>query len=92
MARARRGLGISSAVLVCNPVPDDHALDAAAVADAVTECERRANREGVCGKAVTPFLLRCLAEVTRGASLEANLALLRSNATLAAQIAVACAA
>lgn len=92
MARARRGLGISSAVLVCNPVPDDHALDAAAVADAVTECARRANREGVCGKAVTPFLLRCLAEVTRGASLEANLALLRSNATLAAQIAVACAA
>jgi pseudouridine-5'-phosphate glycosidase len=59
------------------------------VAAAVVECERRASAAGVTGKAVTPFLLGALAEVTGGASLEANLALLGANATLAARIAVA---
>ena len=43
----------------------------------------------MAGKAVTPFLLWCLAEETGGASLEANLALLESNAALAAEVAVA---
>jgi pseudouridine-5'-phosphate glycosidase len=73
---------------LCNPIHPDHALDAVAVSQAVAECERRAAAAGVTGKAVTPFLLSCLAEVTRGASLEANLALLRANAALAARIAV----
>jgi pseudouridine-5'-phosphate glycosidase len=88
LARARVRLGVESAVLLCNPIHPDHALDAVAVSQAVAECERRAEAAGVSGKAVTPFLLSCLAEVTRGASLEANLALLRANAALAARIAV----
>ena len=88
LARARLQLGVDSAVLLCNPLPPGQALDAAAVAQAVAECERRAASAGVTGKAVTPFLLSCLAELTGGASLQANLALLRANATLAAQIAV----
>jgi pseudouridine-5'-phosphate glycosidase len=46
----------------------------------------------VRGKALTPFLLSCLAEETGGASLEANLALLESNASLAAGVAAALAA
>ena len=89
LARARAALGVESAVLLCQPVPPQHALDRDAVDAAVAECERRAAAAGVSGKAVTPFLLSCLAEATRGASLEANLALLRANATLAAQIAAA---
>ncbi len=63
-------------------------MDAAAVADAVKECEARASAHGVTGKDVTPFLLSTLAIVTGGASLSANLALLHANATLAARIAV----
>jgi pseudouridine-5'-phosphate glycosidase len=89
VARAHRELGTRSAVLVCNPVPASHALDAEVVARAVHRAEARAEREGVRGKAVTPFLLSALAEETGGASLEANLALLRSNARLAAEVAVA---
>jgi len=92
IARARRALGVESAVLLCQPVPSSHALDRDVVAAAVLECERRAAAAGVTGKAVTPFLLAALAEVTAGASLEANLALLGANATLAARIAVALAA
>ncbi|HEU4354132.1 MAG TPA: pseudouridine-5'-phosphate glycosidase [Actinomycetota bacterium] len=88
-ARAQRNLGTRSAVLVCNPVPASHALDAADVAEAVRRAEARAEHEHVRGKAVTPFLLSALAEETGGASLEANLALLRSNVRLAAEVAAA---
>lgn len=89
VARAQRELGTRSAVLVCNPVPASHALDAEVVAQAVRRAEDRAEREGVRGKAVTPFLLSALSEETGGASLEANLALLLSNARLAAEVAAA---
>jgi pseudouridine-5'-phosphate glycosidase len=86
---AMRELPAPAGVVLCNPVPTDVAMDAAAVGDAVRECERAATREGVRGKALTPFLLSCLAERTGGASLEANLALLESNARLAGEVAVA---
>jgi pseudouridine-5'-phosphate glycosidase len=92
IARARAALGIESAVLLCQPVPARHALDRDEVAAALVACERRATAAGVIGKAVTPFLLSALAEATGGASLEANLALLGANATLAARVAVALAA
>jgi pseudouridylate synthase len=87
--RSRRRLGIQSALLVCNPIPASHAMEAERVSVAMTECLARAERMGVSGKWVTPFLLSCLAERTQGASLEANLALLAANAALAGQIAVA---
>ena len=89
VAHAQGELGTRSAVLVCNPVPASHALDHDRVVEAVRRAEARAQREGLRGKAVTPFLLTALAEETGGASLEANLALLRSNARLAAEVAVA---
>jgi pseudouridine-5'-phosphate glycosidase len=84
---ARRSLNIGSALLVCNPIPEGAALPADDVAAAVAECEQRRTREGVTGKAVTPFLLSCLAERTGGRSLEANLVLLEANAALAADVA-----
>jgi len=89
IARARRELAIHAAVLVCVPIPDDAALDAGEVSEAVRRCEERASREGVAGKELTPFLLGCLAEETDGRSLEANLALLEENARVAGAIAVA---
>jgi pseudouridine-5'-phosphate glycosidase len=74
---------------VCNPIPEGAALPADEVAAAVAACEDRRAREGVTGKAVTPFLLACLAERTGGRSLEANLVLLEANAALAADVAAA---
>ncbi|MFL5798871.1 MAG: pseudouridine-5'-phosphate glycosidase [Actinomycetota bacterium] len=88
VARARRDLGVESAVLLCNPIPADGAMDPAVVAEAVGACEAEAERRGIRGKDVTPFLLSCLSERTGGASLEANLTLLGANADLAARIAV----
>jgi pseudouridine-5'-phosphate glycosidase len=83
----RRDLGISSTLLVCNPIPAERALPAPVVEEAVAHCLTEARRQGVRGKAVTPFLLRCLADRTAGMSLESNLALLASNAALAADVA-----
>jgi pseudouridine-5'-phosphate glycosidase len=59
---------------------------------AIREALDAAETQGVRGKAVTPFLLSSVAERTRGRSLEANVALLRNNAHVAAQVAAAIAA
>jgi pseudouridine-5'-phosphate glycosidase len=88
-AAARAALGVDSTLLVCNPIAEDAALEADEVDAAVRTCVGRASDRGVSGKALTPFLLSCMAEVTDGRSLEANLSLLRSNAGLAGRIASA---
>lgn len=90
LVRAQESLR-SAAILLCNPVPAAFALDAAEVANVVRACEDDAERDGIRGKAVTPFLLSCLATRTDGSSLEANIALLESNARLAGEVAVAAA-
>ena len=86
------GAVAEAAVLLCNPVPEGFAMDEREVADAVRDCEARAAEAGVRGTAVTPYLLSCLAERTAGASLEANLALLESNARLGGEVAASAAA
>jgi len=89
LLRAATELGSRSTILLCNPIRDDAAMDAAEVAAAVVEAEARADRADVHGKARTPFLLATLADLTGGRSLEANLALLEDNARLAGLIASA---
>ncbi|MEP6972683.1 MAG: pseudouridine-5'-phosphate glycosidase [Actinomycetota bacterium] len=87
LARWISELRVSTTVLLCNPIPESHAMDVAEVAAAAAEAEARVEREGVHGKARTPFLLACLAELTGGRSLEANLALLEDNARVAGLVA-----
>jgi pseudouridine-5'-phosphate glycosidase len=91
LIHAQWRLEAGAAVLLCNPIPEDRAMDPATVANAVRACEEIAVRERIRGTALTPFLLSCVAEQTGGASLEANLALLESNARLAGEVAVAAA-
>jgi pseudouridine-5'-phosphate glycosidase len=91
LVRAQESLGAPAGILLCNPVPGAVALDAAAVSNAVRACEDEAERDGIRGKALTPFLLSCVAARTDGASLQANLALLESNARLAGEVAAAAA-
>jgi pseudouridylate synthase len=90
--RAHRTLDAPGAVLLCVPPPEAEAIPAAEVEAAISGALRSAETEGVRGKAVTPFLLRAVAEATGGRSLEANVALLRNNARVAAAVAVALAA
>ena len=81
-------LGLNGGVVVANPVPEDHAMPKAEI-DAMTEqALREADEQGVCGKAVTPFLLARIKQLTGGRSLDTNIALVKNNARLGAELAV----
>jgi len=86
---AKRAMKQRPGLVVANPIPHAEALDAAELTAAVAEARTKAERAGAAGSDLTPFLLDALAEITAGASLRANVALLRANARLAARIAVA---
>jgi pseudouridine-5'-phosphate glycosidase len=92
LVAAQRRSGVEGAIVLCNPVPPAHALEPAEVRGATQEAQRRLEASGVRGKAVTPFLLSSLAELTGGRSLEANLDLLEDNARVAARVAALSAA
>ena len=87
VARAHWGMGLNSAVLVCVPPPEADALPAEQVNEAIEQALAEANAKQIHGQKVTPFLLSRVSELTHGSSLKTNLALLRNNARVAAQIA-----
>lgn len=86
--RAAVASGAPGAILLCVPPPEEAALDGREVEAAIARGLAAAAERGVRGKEVTPFLLRRVAEETGGRSLEANVALLRNNARVAAAVAV----
>lgn len=85
--RAARDLGLPGASLVLNPI--SKGLEFSQVQRWVEQATQEAARTGVGGKALTPFLLRRISELSGGQTDEANLRLLEENARLAAQIAQA---
>jgi pseudouridylate synthase len=87
MIRLQRDIG-PGGLLIANPVPHDHALEEAAIEARIVEAVAEAKTQGVGKKEATPFLLKRVVELTGGQSLEANIALIKSNAMLAAQAAV----
>jgi pseudouridine-5'-phosphate glycosidase len=86
------GLGLTGGMVIANPIPASHGIERATMERMVEDAAADAEAEGVRGKDVTPYLLDKLGELTAGKSLEANAALLKNNAAVAAQIAVAFAA
>jgi pseudouridine-5'-phosphate glycosidase len=87
MTRLQRDIG-PGGLLIANPIPESHALDAASIEARINEAVGEAREQGVAQKEVTPVLLRRIVELTDGRSLEANMALVKNNAVLAAQVAV----
>jgi pseudouridylate synthase len=87
--KVQRALGFPQGALVCNPPPVEVAMPRAAIDGHVEQALAEARAAGVAGKDETPFLLKRINELTGGASLRTNIALVRSNARLAAKIAVA---
>jgi pseudouridine-5'-phosphate glycosidase len=86
--RMRGRLGLPGGQLVANPVSVEAEIPAAEIAPHIAEALAAAEAEGVAGKEVTPYLLARLSAATGGRALAANIALVRSNARLAARIAV----
>jgi pseudouridine-5'-phosphate glycosidase len=89
MAQARAALGLSAALLVCVPVPAADELPAEEAEAAIAQAVAEAAASGVSGKALTPFLLARMVELTGGRARQTNEALLLNNARIAAQIAIA---
>ena len=92
IASVRDGLGISSTLLVANPVPEDAQLDTELHDDVLSRALASAEAEGVSGHDTTPFLLDFMQRETGGRSLDVNVAVYRGNVELGAQIALALAA
>ena len=90
--RAKWDLGLSGGVLLATPIPAESEIPAEEMDRYIQLAIRDMDAEGVTGKDQTPYLLGRIVEITEGRSLEANIALVRHNAEVAAQVAVAYAA
>jgi len=87
--RTKWQLGLQGGVVVGNPVPEAMAMQNAEIDAIIEQALREAGEQGVKGKAVTPFLLARIKELTGGRSLATNIALVKHNALVGAQLAVA---
>ena len=84
---AAEGLGYPGGMLVTVPIPEEWSMDASYINGAIDEALSEANRQGVVGKEITPFLLARIKDITGGRSLEANIQLVFNNVKTAARIA-----
>ena len=86
-AKAHWSMGLRSAVLVTNPVPEAESISKSKMEPIIAKASVEAMEKEIHGQALTPFLLGRISELTKGKSLKANLALLLNNARLAGEIA-----
>ncbi len=92
LMRAKWSLGLAGAVSVANPIPEADEVPSAEIDAIIDQALADCAERGISGKDITPYLLGRIVELTEGRSLAANIALVRNNARLGAQIAVAYAA
>ncbi len=90
--RSKWELGLDGAVVVANPIPAEDEIPASEIEPVIASALKKAARLGIRGKDVTPFLLGEIVQATKGRSLQANIALVKNNAKVAALIAAAYAA
>ena len=88
-AEMRVQMGIPGGHLVCIPIPTEHEIPESVIGPIIAQAIAEADSKGIVGKSVTPFLLQRIFELTDGKSLASNIALVRNNARLAANIAKA---
>ena len=85
----REQMGIDGGMLIANPVPEQDEIGRDEMEDFISQAIDAAEEDGIRGKAVTPYLLSKIFDLTNGRSLKTNIALVENNARLAARIAVA---
>ena len=86
-AKAQWELGLEGGILLTNPIPESDSMDEEKINSAIEKALVEAEEKGIHGKETTPFLLSKVLEVTEGKSLEANIALVKNNARLGAEVA-----
>jgi hypothetical protein len=88
LIKASSSLGLSSGILLGVPIPSEESAAGAKIESAIKVALKEAEDRGVTGREITPFILSRLNDLTQGESLRANLALVRNNAKIGADIAV----
>jgi pseudouridylate synthase len=89
---AKWNLGLAGGVAIVNPIPVEDEIPSEEIAGIIDQALAEMDEQGIHGKEATPFLLGRIVEITDGASLAANIALVNNNARLGAQVARAYAA
>ena len=89
LLQTKWSLGLHGSVLIANPVPADQQIATDEMEIHIQKALNAATENKISGKEVTPFLLKYIADNTKGESLEANIALIKHNAEVGAEIAVA---
>ena len=89
MLNAKWQIGLNGSALIANPLPADQEIVAEEMEVHIQKALNAAKEKRISGKEVTPFLLQYISEHTKGESLEANIALIKNNARLGAELAVA---
>jgi pseudouridine-5'-phosphate glycosidase len=84
---AKWALGLSGGVVIANPIPAQYAMERSVIDAAIEKAIGESEVKGLKGAELTPYLLARVAEITGGDSLEANIALVKNNAHVAARIA-----
>ncbi|WP_071027625.1 pseudouridine-5'-phosphate glycosidase [Peptoniphilus raoultii] len=87
IAKAKWNLDIKGGILLANPIPDEDSMDEQAIDKAIEDALKEAEEKGIHGKETTPYLLSKVLEETKGKSLEANIALVKNNAKIGAEVA-----
>ncbi|KGP73695.1 pseudouridine-5'-phosphate glycosidase [Pontibacillus yanchengensis] len=87
LMRTKDHLTLDQSVHIAVPVPEEEAIDPDWMHSIILEALQEANNQHVTGKDITPFLLKTIHEKTNGQSVKANIALIKNNAKIAAQIA-----
>ncbi len=88
ISKARNDLQLKGAILVTVPVPAENEIDSERVEMILAEAIKLAAKQGIKGKELTPFLLSNMSELSFGQTLKTNIALLKNNAKIAAEIAL----
>jgi pseudouridine-5'-phosphate glycosidase len=89
MLQVKWQMGLNGAVLIANPVPAEQEIIAEEMEIHIQKALNAAKDKTISGKDVTPFLLQYISEHTKGESLQANIALIKHNAKVGAELAVA---
>ena len=85
--RVKRAMGLRGGMLVTNPIPEQDSMDPSVINAAIERALAQAEAQGIRGKAITPFLLAAIKDITGGDSLRSNIRLVLNNAALAARTA-----
>lgn len=87
IAHDKWALDLDGGILVVNPIPDEYSYPQDEINNVIKEALSKAKEENVTGKRITPFLLKDIVELTKGKSLDANIALVKNNCYVASLIA-----